>query len=216
MHLLFGACEFDSGRRVLLRHGRAAPLSLKAFQLLELLLDRRPEAVAKSELLERLWPDTFVSDGSLHNLVAEVRAALGDLPRASRYLRTIPRYGYAFCGQARSAPEGRPASSSKAGARLALGTREWVLLEGPNLVGRDHDCAVRVDSATVSRHHARIVVAGGQVTVEDLESKNGTQVNGQRVERPVALKHGDVIQIGSVAMTYRVPARLPSTLTRRT
>ncbi len=77
MRVVFGECEFDSGQRVLLRHGSAVPLSPKAFQLLELLLDRRPEAVAKTELLERLWPETFVSDASLHNLVAEIRAALG-------------------------------------------------------------------------------------------------------------------------------------------
>ena len=104
MRVVFGECEFDSGRRVLLRHGSAMPLSPKAFQLLELLLDRRPEAVAKTELLERLWPETFVSDASLHNLVAEIRAALGDAPRAARFIRTVPRYGYAFHGDARPAP----------------------------------------------------------------------------------------------------------------
>ena len=104
MRVVFGECEFDSGRRVLLRHGSTMPLSPKAFQLLEFLLDRRPEAVAKTELLERLWPETFVSDASLHNLVAEIRAALGDAPRAARYIRTVPRYGYAFHGDARPAP----------------------------------------------------------------------------------------------------------------
>src|SRR5512134_3465844 len=101
MRLVFGECEFDSGRRVLLRHGSARPLSPKAFQLLELLLDRRPEAVAKTELLERLWPETFVTDASLHNVVAEIRAALGDAPRAARFIRTVPRFGYAFQGDAR-------------------------------------------------------------------------------------------------------------------
>lgn len=216
MRVLFGECEFDSGRRVLLRHGRAAPLSLKAFELLELLLDRRPEAVAKTELLERLWPDTFVSDGSLHNLVAEVRAALGDAPRAPRHIRTVPRFGYAFCGEARPAPARSDSSAAPTGARLVQGSREWVLVEGPNLVGRDHDCVVRLDSATVSRRHARIVVAGGQATVEDLDSKNGTQLNGRGFEQAARLKDGDQIQVGSIAMTYRLPARLPSTLTRRT
>ena len=91
MRVVFGECEFDSGQRALRRHGSAVPLSPKAFQLLELLLDRRPEAVAKTELLERLWPETFVSDAGLHNLVAEIRAAIGDAPRAARYIRTVPR-----------------------------------------------------------------------------------------------------------------------------
>jgi DNA-binding winged helix-turn-helix (wHTH) protein len=215
MRVLLGECEFDSGRRVLLRQGRAEPLSPKAFQLLELLLDRRPEAVAKAEILERLWPGTFVSDASLYNLVAEVRAALGDASRATRFIRTVPRYGYAFHGDARPAPAVDLSRPLPPGARLILGHREWLLSEGSNLVGRDRDCAIRVDSTTVSRHHARIVVGPDETTIEDLESKNGTLVNGQRVEQRVALADGDQIRVGSVTVTFRVLDRLPSTVTRR-
>lgn len=217
MRVIFGECELDSGRRLLLRHGCATPLSPKAFQLLEFLLDRRPEAVSKTELLERLWPDTFVSDGSLHNLVAEVRAALGDKPRAARYIRTVPRYGYAFHGDARPAPAAdlevfQPARS---GPRLVSRRREWLLSEGANVVGRDRDCAVRIDSPTVSRRHARIVLTSGEATVEDLGSKNGTYVNEQSVKQPVALKDGDQIRVGSVTTTYRILVALPSTATQR-
>jgi len=203
------------GRRLLLRHGRAEPLSPKAFQLLEVLLDRRPEAVAKEELLDRLWPGTFVSEASLYNLVAEVRAALGDASRATRFIRTVPRYGYAFHGDARSAPAGDISGPARAGACLLLGRREWLLSEGSNLLGRDRDCAVRIDSATVSRHHARIVIGPEGTSIEDLESKNGTRVNGQRVEQRVALTDGDQIRVGSVTVTYRILDRLPSTVTRR-
>lgn len=215
MRVVFGECEFDSGRRVLLRHGSPTPLSPKAFQLLELLLDRRPEAVAKTELLERLWPGTFVSDASLHNLVAEIRGALGDAPRAARYIRTVPRYGYAFHGDARLALAADISRPATAGPRLVSGRREWLLSEGANLVGRDRDCAVRIDSATISRHHVRIVVTSGETTVEDLGSKNGTHVNGQRVTQQVALKDSDQIQVGSITMTYRILDTLPSTVTRR-
>jgi DNA-binding winged helix-turn-helix (wHTH) protein len=215
MHVVFGDCEFDPARRLLLRHGGAKALSPKAFELLELLLDRRPEVVAKAEIVERLWPETFVSDASLHNLVAEVRAALGDSPRAGRYIRTVPRYGYAFHGDAREAPTvdiSRPASS---GPRLVSRRGEWILAEGSTLVGRDRDCAVRLDSVTLSRRHARIVVTRGQTTVEDLSSKNGTYVNGERIHQPTPLKDGDRIEVGSLTVTYRVLDTLPSTRTRR-
>jgi len=214
MRVLLGECEFDSGRRLLLRYGRAEPLSPKAFQLLELLLDRRPEAVAKAELLDRLWPGTFVSDASLYNVVAEVRAALGDASRATRFIRTVPRYGYAFCGDVRSAPAVDIPGPVPAGAGLVLGPRQWLLSEGSNLVGRDRDCAVRIDSTAVSRRHARIVVGSEQTTIEDLKSKNGTRVNGQRVEQRVALTDGDQVQVGGVTMTYRILGSLPSTVTR--
>jgi len=217
VRVVFGDCEFDSGRRLVLRHGRATPLSPRAFDLLDLLLDRRPEAVSKTELLERLWPGTFVSDASLHNLVTEVRAALGDAPRAARFIRTIPRYGYAFHGDAQpvSPPAGRRAPLAPAGPRLISPQGDWLLSEGPNLVGRDPDCAVRIDSATVSRHHARIVVSGGTARVEDLASKNGTFVNGLAVTEPLPVDDGSEIRVGSVTMTYRNPAGLDSTLTQR-
>ena len=215
MRVVFGECEFDSGQRVVSRHGRVIPLSPRALQLLELLLDRRPEAVAKTEILDLLWPGTFVSDASLHNLVAEVRAALGDSARAPRYIRTVPRYGYAFKADARPAPVLDTAGPAAPGPRLVSQRREWLLSEGANLVGRDRDCAVRIDSDTLSRRHARIVVTGTESTLEDLESKNGTLVNGQRVEHAIVLKDNDQIQLGSVKVTYRVFETLPSTLTRR-
>ena len=214
MRVVFGECEFDSGQRALFRHGSAVPLSPKAFQLLELLLDRRPEAVAKTELLERLWPETFISDASLHNLVAEIRAALGDAPRAARYIRTVPRYGYAFHGDAQPAPAVTDARPTHAGPRLVSSRGEWPLSAGLNVVGRDPDCVVRIDSVTLSRRHAQIVVTNGEATVEDLGSKNGTQVNGLPVTQPVALRDGDQIEVGSVTLTYRLIDAAPSTITR--
>ena len=215
MRVVFGECEFDSARRVLLRHGSAIPLSPKAFQLLELLLDCRPEAVAKTELLERLWPDTFVSDASLHNLVAEIRAALGDAPRAARFIRTVPRYGYAFHGDAQPAPAVTGTGPRTAGPRLVSSRGEWPLLTGANVVGRDADCVIRIDSVTLSRRHAQIVVTNGEATVEDLGSKNGTHVNGRPVTQLVALRDGDQIEVGSVTLTYRLLDAAPSTVTRR-
>jgi len=216
VRFLFAEFEFDSGRRLLLRHGRAAPLSTKGFQLLELLLDRRPEAVSKTEVLQHLWSETFVSEASLYNVVAEVRAALGDAPRAARFIRTVPRYGYAFHGDARPADTGVEAvQTARPGPRLVSKRGDWLLAEGSNLVGRERDCAVRIDSPSVSRHHARILVIQGEATVEDLGSKNGTYVNEEAVKTPVALEDRVEIRVGSVKMTYRIAGALPSTVTRR-
>ena len=215
MRVVFGDCEFDSGQRVVVRQGRVAPLSPKAFLLLDLLIDRRPEAVAKTEILDRLWPGVFVSDASLHNLVRELRAALGDSPRMTRYIRTVARYGYAFQADVRPAPPHVSAGIPSAGPRLVSQRREWELSEGSNLVGRDRGCDVRIESATLSRQHARIVVTGTQTVVEDLGSKNGTLVNGQPVTHPVALEENDQLQLGSVMVTYRTREVLASTLTRR-
>ena len=188
MRLVFGECEFDTGQRIVLRHGQVIPLSAKGLQLLELLIDRRPEAVAKDDILERLWPGTFVSDASLYNVVNEVRAALGDTPQAGRYIRTLPRFVYAFRAEARPAPATASPAVALSGPRLVSRRGEWPLSVGPNLVGRDRDCAVRIDSGTLSRRHARVDVTAAETRLEDLGSKNGTFVNGQRVTYSVALQ----------------------------
>jgi DNA-binding winged helix-turn-helix (wHTH) protein len=213
VRVAFGDCEFDPVGHVLRRHGRSIALSPRAFRLLELLLDRRPEVISKADLLEHLWPGTFVSDASLHNLVTELRAAIGDTPEASRFIRTVPRVGYGFHGDAHEAAT--HVSSTPVAAHVISKRREWPLFEGPNLVGRDHDCAISVDSPSVSRRHARIVIAAGNATIEDLGSKNGTYVNGERVKDVMPVPDGSQMQIGSVTMVYRQATVLPSTVTQR-
>jgi len=93
--------------------------------------------------------------------------------------------------------------------------REWPLAEGPNVIGRDRACAVHIDSGTVSRHHARIVITSGAATIEDLGSKNGTSVGGRKITKPVALEEGAEVRVGSVTMTFRTLDVLSSTLTER-
>lgn len=208
MPVSFGDCEFDPESRRLLRGGRLLELPPRVYRLLEILLERRPKAVSKEELLELLWPKTFVSDASLHNLIAELRAAIGDEPRKPRFIRTLHRFGYAFQGLVEDGTIGGDSPCF-----LTWGTREMPLSPGENLLGRAADCRVRIDSTTVSRHHARVVISVGEASLEDLGSKNGTSLNGQKVEGPRSLRDGDEIRLGSVQLTYRALASLPSTRT---
>lgn len=105
MRLLFGDCTFDSDSRTLTRNGEAVRMTGKAFQLLELLLAARPKPIEKTELFAKLWPDTFVSEANLASLIKEIRAAIGDDARASRFVRTVHRFGYAFSGAVTETPE---------------------------------------------------------------------------------------------------------------
>jgi DNA-binding winged helix-turn-helix (wHTH) protein len=198
----FGECVFDTATRELIRSGRLVHLPPKSFRLLELLLDRRPKAIAKEELLELVWPGTFVADGSLTRVIAELRDAIGDDAREPRLIRTIHGYGYAFKGQA-SAEVGRPTASPGMVFKLIWGGREIALGEGENVLGRDPMSLVCVDVASVSRHHARILVNGDCATLEDLGSKNGTYRRGRRLKSPEALQDGDEIRIGTVPMVFR-------------
>src|SRR5260370_8880521 len=104
MKLRFGEFTLDADTRQVLRADREIHLSPKAFELLHVLVEHRPRALSKAALQERLWPDTFVSEANLPNLVSEIRGALGDVARRGRFVRTVHGYGYAFCGLTATGP----------------------------------------------------------------------------------------------------------------
>jgi DNA-binding winged helix-turn-helix (wHTH) protein len=203
MQMRFGEFTLDTESRQLWRGDAERRLSPKGFDFLCLLLENRPRALSKSELHERLWPATFVSDSTLTSLVAEVRTALGESARDERFLRTVHRFGYAFSGTATEIGSRRSADER---------VRCWIVWEfgqvglrdGEHLLGRDADVSVWLESPTVSRHHARIRVSGAEATVEDLGSKNGTHLRGRRLTEPASLADGDEISVGSVVVKFRV------------
>ncbi len=212
MRLASGDWILDSDTREVVRGGAAVPLSPKAFDLLELLIRRRPKAVSKADIHQHLWPGTFVSPANLANLVGELRAALGDDARAPRILRTVPRFGYAFAAASAAAPEKAPARSPAPFiCRLVWGPREIALDPGENLIGRDRDSVVWIDDASVSRRHARISVDDSGAMVEDLGSKNGTLLRGRRIEKPARLVDKDAIKIGPASLIFRLFKRTGST-----
>src|SRR5262245_66020754 len=96
MQVSFGEFVLDFDSRELRKGIEPVRLSPKAFQLLEILVTNRQKALSKADLQDRLWPDTFVVEKNLANLVSEIRQVLGDSPSASSFIRTVPRYGYAF------------------------------------------------------------------------------------------------------------------------
>ena len=92
----FGEFVLDGDTRQLRRGHEIVPLSPKAFQLLEFLIEHQPKAISKGALQDLLWPSTFVVEKNIANLVAEIREALGDSAEHPRFVRTVPRFGYAF------------------------------------------------------------------------------------------------------------------------
>jgi DNA-binding winged helix-turn-helix (wHTH) protein len=216
----FGDFVLDCGTRQVLRAGVALPFSPKALLLLELLIRCRPQAVSRTRLTAALWADTHVGPTSLHVLVSQVRAALGDDPDSPRWIRTVPRFGYAFAGPAAggvaAAPEAGPASAAEGRARILIAggegqrDREVALGEGEHVIGRDAGLAVTLDSPGVSRRHARIVVRGEEARLEDLGSKNGTFVGEERLAAAHLLEEGDVVHLGRhqrLVFTRRDPRR---------
>lgn len=193
----------DTEARQLLKAGRPVHLAPKALELLELLVERRPNAVSKTVIHDRLWPDTFVAEVNLPVLIHRLREALEDDPRDPRFVRTVTRFGYAFCGSAWLETEGAGPGSSGYEYRVVFSSKEVVLRPGENLLGRTFDAAVRVDQTSVSRRHAIIRVSESGATIEDCGSKNGTFVGNDRVSRQRVLQDGDRILLGAALLLFR-------------
>jgi DNA-binding winged helix-turn-helix (wHTH) protein len=194
----FGGFLFDAGTRQLTRGGSDVHLTPKAFDLLALLLEAAPRVVPKAELHQRLWPKSFVSDATLVGLIKELRRALDDRDRDAPIIRTVPRVGYAFC--AATAPV----------QAAAMGPSSWIVVagqrlplrEGENTIGRDPLSTVWINVASVSRHHARIVLNGMRAVLEDVGSKNGTTVGDEALRAAHELRDGDRITFGRVDAIY--------------
>lgn len=213
MRLRLGHLTFDGESRQLLRGADEVHLSPKAFELLKVLIDRRPRALSKQELHQHLWPDTFVSEVNLASLIAEIRSALGDSAGEPTFIRTARRFGYAFCGTATEANEAAVVDTPASFCWLIKDGRRVPLKSGENLIGRDLDDGIRIDSPTVSRRHARISIGTNEAILEDLESKNGTFVGEQPVSGKVSLNDGDEIRTGSVVIRFRMTSRKGPTAT---
>jgi len=213
MRITFGAFVLDGDSRQLTRAGREIHLTPKAFEVLVALAEARPNVLSKVELQQRLWPETFVAEANLSNLVAEVREALEDVARSPMFIRTAHGFGYAFCGVAADVKRGLRSETAGPACWLEWGGHRFPLALGENVIGRDADLEVRLEGTTVSRRHARLMVTALGTVLEDIGSKNGTFRGEDRVTGPVPLMDGDVIHIGSLRTTFRVRGRAASTET---
>lgn len=207
----FGRFEFDAGTRRLRGDGGDIHLPPKAFELLAALLEAAPAVVSKRELHARLWPGGMVADATLVALVKQLRAALGDRDRRAPIIRTVHRVGYALEAAVVARESSPPVIAP---GWLLLGRRRLPLVPGENIVGRDAASRIHIIDPVVSRRHARISVGVTGASIEDLGSKNGTFVGGQRIaDEPVPLRDGVALHFGTVRLLYGVADTGPPTFT---
>src|SRR5581483_3954707 len=205
MRIRFRDFVLDTARRELLRNGDALRLAPKALQLLEILVEKRPNAVSQKELYDRLWPETFVQPSGLHNLIYQIREVLED--EDQEIICTAYGFGFSF---GIDASDDRP---QPAQWQIVIGDSEFDLHDGENIVGRERGVAVSIDAPSISRRHARIVVAPDGISIEDLGSKNGTSVGGRRIRAISHLSDGEQILFGTVAVTLLALNPAPTTET---
>jgi DNA-binding winged helix-turn-helix (wHTH) protein len=197
----FGGFTLNDSTRQLLSPSDELHLSPKAHELLTILLASRPNVVSKTELQERLWPETFVQETNIAGLVAEIRRNLCDPPGTPLFIRTVHRIGYRFVGEVTVDDAATSAARSK--FYLAMDDRRFFLMDGTNTIGRAPEATVQIDSPGVSRLHARIRIENGVATLEDVGSKNGTHLNGTRIDGARPLADGNEIRLGTIVLTFR-------------
>jgi len=202
MQIRFGECCLDDETRQLTRNGEPVPISPKALQLLQVLLEHRPKALSARDLYRHLWPDTHVEKANLRNLIAEIRAAIHDRGTSPRLIRTVFGFGYAFSGDVAEETSGDRFLSRY---QLVYRATPYPLFEGENVVGRSAGVTVVIDAQGISRRHARLLIRGERIFLEDLGSKNGTFVEGRRVVERISIQEGTEIRLG------HLPARILAT-----
>jgi len=101
----FGPFDLDTEKHTLLRTGAPIALPPKCFDLLCTLIRSHGRLIEKDHLMRLLWPNTFVEEANLSNLIAVLRKALGDSPAQSRYIQTVPKLGYRFAAPVASPVE---------------------------------------------------------------------------------------------------------------
>jgi hypothetical protein len=226
MKVRFGSFVFDSGARELLKHdavgepfgprnpearpprapqpsSRSVHLSPKAFDVLEILLARRPNVVTKDILLNEVWPGKVVEEANLAIVVGEIRKALADDSKSPAIIVTVARRGYRFAAEAEDLEGSGGNANQFCRWWLSWNDKTFPLREGENIVGRHPSSAVWIDGTSVSRTHARILASPEKVLVEDRGSRNGTFVEGKKISSPHALVDGNAVTFGSEITVFR-------------
>ena len=115
----FGVYRLDAQSRLLFKKGDRVALPPKVVELLVALVQAEGRALTREQLLQRLWPDTVVEEGSLTSHVSMLRKALGEGPQGQEFIETLPKRGYRFVGSVKRVESG-PSNNAVGRAMLVV------------------------------------------------------------------------------------------------
>jgi DNA-binding winged helix-turn-helix (wHTH) protein len=224
----FAQFELDVPAYALRRAGKTVRLEKIPMELLILLVQRAGTLVERSEIRMQLWgSDVFVEhDAAINTAIRKIRHALGDEPAAPVFVETVVGKGYKFIAPVEhltslSHPDdsaaGGDAGQSSPGLRVfprfsvTIREQEFVLQSRQTVLGRDPSAGVCVDHPSVSRRHARISIESDKAILEDLGSRNGTFLNGRRIDGPVTVHDKSVIGLGPFTLIFSIVREPAST-----
>jgi DNA-binding winged helix-turn-helix (wHTH) protein len=216
--LRFGDFELDLAAYALRSGDIAVSLERQPMELLRLLVEARGALVERAQIQAALWnTGVFVDhEAAINTAIRKLRRALGDAPEHPRFIQTVVGKGYRFVAPVHEESP-TPARVGYESQRrfpkysIRRGAEEFALVDGSNLIGRDPDAQVYIDHPSVSRRHALVSIGQSGAVIEDLGSRNGTFVNGRRVEGQAELHQRAVIGAGPIVMTFEVLSEPAST-----
>ena len=213
--LHFAEFELDIAAYALWRGQERIRLERIPMELLLLLVKARGALVDRESIHGALWGrDVFVdSQAAINTAVSKLRKSLGDDRAHARFIETVPGKGYRFIAPVREMGEATAAAQHAPFPAYSIrrGRREFPLYPGDNIVGREPDAQVHLDHPSVSRRHAMISIEANQMTLRDMKSRNGTFLDGRRIDAPTPIADGAVIGAGPIVLTFHVLAGPPST-----
>jgi DNA-binding winged helix-turn-helix (wHTH) protein/TolB-like protein/Flp pilus assembly protein TadD len=118
----FGPFQIDTQNRLLFRDGQPVPLKPKVIDTLLLLVENSGRVLEKDELIEKLWPETFVDEANLTQNIYVLRKALTTGADSTSYIETIPRRGYRFTGDVKKISAGATVVEAETGTTRTTGT----------------------------------------------------------------------------------------------
>src|SRR5712671_222236 len=174
-NLRFGPFELSIGERVLRRDGQVLPLGDRALDILTYLADRPGEVIAKQELIDHVWPDVTVEEGTLRVHIAAIRKALGDGQLGNRYIANVKARGYLFVGTVVPLAGGTESRNAKFRHQGRLPVRPLMMIGRETVIGevsdklRDERFVTLLGPGGIGK--TTIALAVGRAAAEELGGK---------------------------------------------
>jgi TolB-like protein/DNA-binding winged helix-turn-helix (wHTH) protein/Flp pilus assembly protein TadD len=125
----FQSFRLDSANQCLWRGDERAQITPKAFDVLRYMVENAGRLVTQAELLEALWPETYVNQEVLRKYILEIRKVLGDRPEKPEFIETVTKRGYRFIAPVADVSPDEPQDSSKSEMKSAVAPTEHAVVE---------------------------------------------------------------------------------------
>src|SRR2546423_166917 len=124
----FGPFQLDIGEHLLHRDGEIVSLTRKAFETLALLVQNSGHVLLKEEMMETIWPDSFVEEATLAQNVFTLRRVLGESPMQAQYIETVPRLGYRFIAKVSQLQSDHPTATNRQSGNNSMAIKSIAIL----------------------------------------------------------------------------------------